>query len=355
MSLQLKASQKVEAPILSGPKSFLKWAGGKGKLISDIRNKLPSSFETNEQFKGTFYEPFMGSAAVFFNLSSQLVPHKVHLSDMNQELIYAFIAVQQYTTELIHKLSEYQTIHNETHGQDQEKRKEFYYSIRELDRQEGWFDNTPNGDAAPETIVSHAARFIYLNKTCFNGLWRVNSKGFYNVPIGSYKNPAICNEPVLLAASSALQNISIKLESYISAVKNAKEGDLIYFDPPYMPLSTTSSFNAYAKDAFLEKQHQELAVVYLYLAAKGVNVVLSNSDTEFTNLPLGLKNDRESFFENTEVVLEGLKDYQDISIKQLYDSYQKHWNVEKVYAARAINSKASSRGAISEILVATHK
>lgn len=346
MLTQPKMFPDINTRSFVAPKPFLKWAGGKSQLLPQIKEKLPDSFKHNT-FSGKYYEPFMGSAAVFFNLSPSLINTEAFISDINFELVNTFLAVQNHIEDLIEALREYEYLHNVKYASNMDKRKEFYYSIRELDRQQGWM----NIGNKQEKIVAHAARFIYLNRTCFNGLWRVNSQGYYNVPMGSYKKPTICNEAVLRNAHKALQNVSIKHQTYKNAVLNAKANDLVYFDPPYMPLSKTSSFNAYAKDAFLEREHKELAIIYLYLAFKGVRVILSNSDTDFTNLPLGPKTDKVAFEETVLDVLESLEGYSNIPIDDLYASYKLHWNIDKVSATRAINSQGASRGAITEILV----
>jgi DNA adenine methylase len=194
---------------------------------------------------------------------------------------------------------------------------------------------------------------IYLNKTCFNGLWRVNSRGFYNVPMGRYPKPTICQEDVLRKASEALQGVCIKHASYLEIIRAAASGDLVYFDPPYMPVSPTASFNAYAKEGFSAEDHQELALVFLFLALQGVFVLLSNSDTPFTRLPFGAKDDFRAFSKCVQAVY-ARQPFQDVALKDLFTAYQERWQVQTVRATRAINSRASARGAITELLISSH-
>lgn len=270
---------------------FVKWVGGKRGLLPDILKKLPKDFNN-------YFEPFVGGGALFFELFSQgkLKNKKAYLFDKNSELINAYEIVRDNPNDLIMLLKEFKKKHS----------KEFYYEVREKDRGEDF----ENMDA-----LYRAARFIYLNKTCFNGMYRVNKKGFYNVPIGSYKNPNICDEEVLLNASYALQKAVIKNCSYYEVLKYAKKDDLVYFDPPYYPLSKTSSFTSYNECEFLEEEQIELYQTFKELALNDVNVLLSNSDSEFIN--------------------------------ELY----KEFEINHIMANRFINSKSCSRGKIREVLV----
>ena len=332
-------------------KPFLKWAGGKTQLLPQIKEQLPESFQREESaWTHCYFEPFMGSAALFFHLAHNLLPNKAIISDTNRELVLTFTAVRDYIDQLIEKLRVYDELHNRQFHGDELAQRSHYEAVRALDRQEDWGSEAFTDSAA---MVEHAARFIYLNKTCFNGLWRVNKKGFYNVPMGRYKNPGICNEQVLRQAHDALQNIKICHQTYQNVVVRAKAGDLIYFDPPYIPVSQTSSFNAYAKKGFFEEEHRELAVIFLILASRNAHVILSNSDTPFTREPLGKREDSDEFASIVFPIVRRLGEYGNINVDELYDSYQKHWNVKTVFAKRSINSKAKKRGAITEILVST--
>lgn len=270
---------------------FVKWVGGKRGLLSQIIPLIPKEFNN-------YFEPFVGGGALFFELYSLglLKDKKVYLFDINAELINAYNVVKNSPSELIKDLGEFKEKHS----------KEFYYEVRAWDRDESF---------SQRSEIERASRFIYLNKTCFNGLYRVNSKGYHNVPIGSYKNPNICDEEVIYNASEALQIATILNASYKDVLKYTSKNDFVYFDPPYYPLTPTSSFTAYNENSFLDKEQIELFEVFKNLNKKNVFVVHSNSDTDF--------------------------------IKNLYDEFY----IEEIMANRFINSKSSRRGKISEILV----
>lgn len=269
-------------------KPFLKWAGGKQGLLDQYGPLFPKQFER-------YFEPFVGSGAVFFHLwSTGCLPGEVFLFDHNEELINAFRVVRDRLDDLVEKLA----YHQENHS------KSYYYHIRELDRHDVVLDD-----------VERAARTIYLNKTCYNGLYRVNKKGQFNVPMGSYKNPNILDEPTLRNAQRALQSISLETCDFRSIPDFAQPGDFFYFDPPYHPLSETASFTSYTSGDFGENDQEELAEVFAQLSKKGCLCMLSNSHT-----PL---------------------------IHRLYRGYR----IEKVQANRAINSKVTNRKPIDEVLV----
>ena len=270
---------------------FIKWAGGKRRLFDQLLSYFPKNFNN-------YYEPFLGGGAVFFELYARgmLDNKKVFLSDINAELINSFNMVKNNPYEIITKLKYFKANHS----------KDFYYDIRDKDRQENF-----------KTLdkLSKAARFIYLNKTCFNGLYRVNKKGCFNTPIGSYKNPNIVDEHTILNASKALQNAAIEHKSFDSVLNLAKKGDLVYFDPPYYPLNETANFTSYDAHCFLKDEQIKLFEVFEKLSANGVEVAHSNSDTEFIN--------------------------------KLYKKY----NINIVRANRFVNSKVNCRGKINEVLV----
>lgn len=269
---------------------FLKWAGGKLQLIEQFESLFPSDFSN-------YYEPFIGSGAVFFYLQSKLRPKKAFLSDTNEELINCFIVVRDRPSELIEILLSHRMRHS----------KEYYYEIRRLesDKLDG---------------VSRAARLIYLNKTCFNGLYQVNSKGQFNVPFGDYKNPSIFDKSTLLKASQMLQGLDLRVMPFEKVLDFAGKHDFVYFDPPYIPLSKTSSFTRYSKIDFSIKEQSRLSEVFRALDSKGCYVMLSNSDHSLT--------------------------------RDLYRDYAK--NIVTVRAKRKINSVGSKRGAINEIVVTNY-
>ena len=266
---------------------FLKWAGGKLQLIEQFEKFFPSRFNN-------YYEPFLGSGAVFFYVKSKLKPSEAILSDINEELINCFVVVRDKPSELIELLLN----HRKNHSKD------YYYMIRRIE--------TNRLDR-----VESAARFIYLNKTCFNGLYRVNSKGQFNVPFGDYERPAIFRRHLIFQASQLLQGVILRVMSFQKVVDFARKDDFVYLDPPYIPLSRTSSFTNYTRDRFSMVEHKTLSKVFRALDSHGCFVMLSNS-----NHPL---------------------------IRELYGGYEK--NILLVNAKRMINSIGSKRGAISEIVL----
>ena len=276
-----------ETPVLP---LFLKWAGGKLQLIEQLENLFPSDFRN-------YYEPFIGSGAVFFYLKSKSRPNKVILSDTNEELINCFAVVRDKPSELIEVLLNHRKRHS----------KQYYYKVRDLESER-------------VDSVSRAARMIYLNKTCFNGLYRVNSKGEFNVPFGDYKNPSIFDRNTLYRASQMLQDADLRVMTFDKVLDFAGKDDFVYFDPPYIPLSKTSSFTRYSKSDFSIKEQNQLSKVFRALDSMGCFVMLSNSDHSHT--------------------------------RKLYRDYDK--NIVVVRAKRKINSVGSKRGAINEIVVTNY-
>lgn len=241
----------------SRPQPFLRWAGGKRKLADLLIDSIPNDFDPEVN---RYFEPFIGGGAVLFTLGDPnknlYIPGKnVFLNDSNPDLVITYKIVKNEIDALTKKLS---TLAKDTG-------KEAYDRIRNY---------SPKGD------VSRAARFIYLNKTCFNGLWRVNSKGIFNVPFGKLKNPKIFDKENLQACSKRLQGAHITGLDFSKAVMKATRGDLVYFDPPYLPLSSSANFSKYAKDDFSKNDHVRLAETIKVLIDKGVHVILSNSDTD---------------------------------------------------------------------------
>lgn len=273
---------------------FLKWAGGKRQLLPQLREYYPKDFD---QEKNTYFEPFLGAGAVLFDFA----PKNAVINDINKELINLYKVIKDKNK--IQKLIN----HLETHKNTED----YFYDIREWDRLEGYEERED---------WEKASRFIYLNKTCYNGLYRVNSKGYFNVPFGKYKNPDYVNESTLKAVHNYLikNNIQIKNDDFEKIVDSAKPGDFIYFDPPYDPLSKTSSFNSYQKESFGDKEQIRLRDTFVKLYNRGCYVLLSNSNTQFIN-------DLYSGIPGVEI--------------------------KEVYASRSINSKADKRGKIKEVLV----
>ncbi len=278
--------------IAEKPKPFVKWVGGKRQLLSQFRRLNLYPPEKFDIKTGRYFEPFVGGGAVFFDL----LPEKGFLSDLNKELVITYNVIKNNVDELIKSLKKHKTD------------KEYFLKVRAQ-------------DINALTDVSIASRFIFLNRTCFNGLYRVNSKGGFNVPYGKYTNPLICDEINLRKVSKALQSIEIKHQDYKTVLKEAKKGDFIYFDPPYYPMSKTSSFTSYTKEAFLDKEQMELRETFLELHKRGCFVMLSNSDTPFIN--------------------------------DIYSGF-KGIRISKIEAGRSINSKASGRGKITEVLITNY-
>lgn len=261
------------------PKPFLKWAGGKAKLAPKILAHFPERFKR-------YHEPFIGGGAIFFTLG----PRMATLSDINDDLVNTYITIRDNVEALIDELRK----HHAT--------EEYFYAVRALVRQE-------------MPLLQSAARTIFLNRTCFNGLYRVNRSGKFNVPFGRYANPKICNADNLRTVADALQGVDLRVEDALAIGQRARRGDLVYFDPPYDPVSTTSSFTSYAKGGFGRDEQVQLAEVFANLADRGVHVVLSNSDTPF--------------------------------IRDLFAGFR----IEQVFVRRPINSRADRRGPVPEVLV----
>lgn len=276
MAVELKQLKQETYPIV-------KWVGGKRQLMFELLKNMPKNYNR-------YFEPFIGGGALFFELQ----PDNAYISDMNEELINLYQVVRDNVDELITDL------------QKHDISKEYFMEIRNIDRTEdyeNWSD------------VQKASRFIYLNRTCFNGMYRVNSKGEFNVPFGHYKNPRILDENNLINCSNLLQRTEIKHADFSEILKKVKKGDFVYFDPPYVPLNETSSFTSYTKDGFDLDMQLGLREVCDELDSMGVKFLLSNSDTQFVN--------------------------------ELYENY----NIKKVFASRQINANADGRGKITEVLV----
>ncbi len=276
-------------PILTPPpRPFLKWAGGKRQLLPVLRAHLPANWQTLR-----YYEPFLGAGALLFSLS----PRRAVVNDANQQLIQTYQALKQSCEEVIALLEE----HREYHCQ------EYYYQIREMDRDSGF-------EALPAAVK--AARLIYLNKTCFNGLHRVNNQGWFNVPYGRYVNPAICEADVLRSVGDYLRrnNITLRSGDFAAAVRGARRDSFVYFDPPYHS-PDNANFTSYQANTFGETEQRRLRDTFAALTRRGVPCLLSNSDTAF--------------------------------IRHLYDGY----HIDTIQARRAINSDATQRGAVNEVLI----
>jgi len=293
--------------IRKSAKPFLKWAGGKTQLISEIEKNLPHSV-INKKF--TYVEPFVGSGAVLFWVLGEFTQlEKAVINDINGDLINAYKTIQSMPKELISILEilqgEYHSLENLA-----DEKKEYYYQKREL------FNNRK------QTQTEHSALFIFLNRTCFNGLYRVNRKNEFNVPIGSYKKPTICDKSNLLAVSEALQKVELLCGDFEQTVNYTSSNTLFYFDPPYKPLSETSSFNSYSKDEFNDDEQVRLKEFCEKLNLLKHSWILSNSDVKGKNV-------EDNFFDDL---------YADFIIK-------------RVNAKRSINANPEKRGFLKELLI----
>lgn len=286
---------------------FIKWAGGKGQSIETLNKNLPEGIGKSIT---KYAEPFVGGGALLFSLLSQYDLKEVYISDNNAELMNAYAVIKEDVEGLIKLLGDFQLEYDLL---DELCRDEFYYEQRE------YFNGTPlNG----ETKTEKAALFILLNKTCFNGLYRVNKKGEFNVPAGKYKNPLICDENNLRKVSVLLKNVNIVCGDYKACYDFADKDTLVYFDPPYRPLNATSAFTAYTENGFTDDDQKELALFYKSLSDKGTFLMLSNSDPKNTN-------ENDNFF----------------------DELYREFNIQRTKAARAINSNAKKRGQLTELLI----
>ncbi len=288
-------------------KPFIKWVGGKGQLIEEIEKMLPSD---GEKVLTKYAEPMVGGGALLFNVLSRHQFDELYISDINPELINAYIAIKQNVEALIKRLNEMQMTFLPL---DENGRKYYYYNVRDK------FNTVKLSDS---TSAEKAAYFIFLNKTCFNGLYRVNRKGLFNVPMGSYKNPTICDADNLRNIHEALQNVTIVCGDYSQSQSFIDSETFVYLDPPYRPISETSAFTSYNSDAFDDSEQIRLAKFIDEINAAGAKIVLSNSDPKNVN-------EEDNFFDN------------------LYKNYK----INRVEASRAINSKGDKRGKINELLI----
>lgn len=268
---------------------FLKWVGGKTQLLAQFDEFLPARVDR-------YFEPFLGGGAVFFHLKHRFPEMRAFLRDNNAELINTYVAVRDFPQELMRQLDAHL-------AQFRADRETYYYLVRAK-------HHMPEGD-----VVERAARMIFLNKTCFNGLWRVNARGEFNVPVGSHKNPSLYDRANMLAASHALRDVHLTVQDFRDTMNETRRGDFAYVDPPYVPVSETASFTSYTKEDFGLEEQRALAALFADAARRGVRLMLSNSDT-----PL---------------------------VRSLFGAFQ----VQTVKARRAINCDGSKRGEINEVVI----
>jgi len=272
------------------PKPFVKWAGGKRQLIPILNENLPKTF-------GTYFEPFLGGGALLFHMLTERNGQKCSISDLNSDLVLSYTTIRDRIDDLIASLRN----HEKNYQKDS---KSYYYSIRESN---------------PRSEIEKTSRLIFLNRTCFNGLYRVNSKGRFNVPLGKYSNPNIVNEDNLYSVSNILQSskVSIKCRDFEAVLRDVKKGDLVYFDPPYQPVSDTANFTSYTNKDFTYSDLSRLADICMKLDSKDCKVLLSNSNS-----------------------------------KEVVDMFSKKpWTVTKIQANRSINSNSKKRTGHFELLI----
>ncbi len=283
----------MKATQVKNVKPFLKWVGGKGQLLGQLEGLYPETYNN-------YFEPFVGGGAVYFALE----PKKAHINDINQTLVQTYLNIKTDVEELIKSLKKLEETFLE---KDTDARKVMYYDLR-----------AKYNELHPEDF-ERSLYFLFFNKTAFNGVYRENSKGGFNVPMGNYKNPKIVDEENLRLVAKSLTKTKVTNQSYFDAVSKAQVGDFVYFDPPYHPLSETSSFTSYSKDSFSKEDQINLRDLFVELDKRGVYVMLSNSSAPF--------------------------------IQEIYSGYKQ----VPVYATRMINSKADKRGKISEVVVLNYE
>lgn len=292
-------------------KPFLKWAGGKTQLLSTIDSFLPAGFAMEPNV--TYIEPFVGGGALLFHMLQKYpnIKHAV-INDINKHLVTAYTVIRDNADALIDTLAELQASFREI--KDYERQKEFYLDIRSRFNQSGLTD------------IDEAAYMIFLNRTCFNGLYRENAKGGFNVPFGRYVNPTICDAALIKADSELLQRVEITHGDFARTRDYASGYTLFYFDPPYRPLDSTSSFNSYVKETFNDNEQIRLKEFFAQLSADGHRAMLSNSDCKG-------RNDDDDFFD------------------ELYSDFY----IERVYARRSINANGAKRGTLTELLIRNYR
>ena len=292
---------------------FLKWAGGKRQLMKEIETRLPKNLESYN----TYVEPFIGGGAVLFHLLEKYDFENVHISDLNPELILCYEMLKLDAKSVIKNLDKL----IEAYPEEIEDRKEVYYKIRT-----DWNEDVGNINSLSKSKkIKRVSQMLFLNRTCFNGLFRVNRKGEFNVPIGNYKKPSFPKAENLLAVQKALENVTIHLSSFENCEFWVDKSTFIYFDPPYRPLSDTSHFVSYSKGEFDDENQKQLAHTFRSLDKKNVKVLLSNSDPKNT-----------------------------VADDEFFDELYSGFNIQRVSAKRAINSNPNKKGIITELLISNY-
>lgn len=294
-------------------KPFVKWAGGKGSLIPQLKNFYPFELE-NETIK-KYVEPFVGGGAVLINILQKYNVKEVYAFDINMDLINCYNVIKKNVDELIKEL---EVKEKEFLLLEEEKRQQYFYDVRK--------EYNSYRISEEKLNIKRAAEFIFLNRTCFNGLYRVNKNGEFNVPCGKYKNPTICDSKNLRNLSYLIRNVEFQYGDYKKSEKYIDSNTFVYFDPPYRPLSITSGFTSYTKEDFNDENQKELANYFRELDEKNAKLMLSNSNPKNTNK-------EDNFFE------------------EIY----KGFNINEISAKRMINANVKGRGEISELLITNYK
>lgn len=292
---------------------FVKWAGGKGSLISQLNNFYP--YELKNGIIERYIEPFVGGGAVLIDILQRYDVQEAYAFDINIDLINSYNIIKNNVEDLITNLKQMETEYLQL---GQEERKNYFYNKRDEYNNYTLEENEQN--------IQRAAQFIYLNRTCFNGLYRVNKSGKFNVPVGSYKNPTICDEENIRNLSELIQNVQFQYGDYRRSMEYVTENTFVYFDPPYRPLNVTSGFTSYTKEDFNDENQKELANYFKELDEKNAKLMLSNSNPKNTNK-------EDNFFE------------------EIY----KGFNINEISAKRMINANCKGRGAISELLITNYE
>ncbi len=290
---------------------FVKWAGGKNSLIPQINKYYPMELKTGKIDR--YVEPFVGGGAVLLDVLQNYDVKQAYAFDINKDLINCYNVIKSNVEDLIIQLEKKE---NEFLNLDEDNRKNYFYKVREE------YNSYVLGN---ENNVKRAAEFIFLNRTCFNGLYRVNKQGKFNVPCGKYKNPTICDKNNLLALSNLIKNVKFQYGDYKQSKKYIDRNTFVYFDPPYRPLSVTSGFTSYTKEDFNDDNQKELAKFYRELDFENPKLMLSNSNPKNTD-------ESDNFFEKV----------------------YKGFNINEVSAKRMINANSKGRGKISELLITNY-
>ncbi|NLX85719.1 MAG: DNA adenine methylase [Clostridiales bacterium] len=296
-------------------KPFIKWAGGKTQLLEELEARLPKAIADKKTIE-SYIEPFVGGGALFFFLKREYTVKKAYLCDINREVIIGYKVIQNNPKELINQL---EVLQDEYINRNKDERKDYFYMIRDkYNSQVQRF----NFDEYNEDWIKRASYLIFLNKTCFNGLFRQNKNGKFNVPHGRYKKPNICDRDNIMEVNKALKNTEVFYGDFTETKDFIQENSLVYFDPPYRPINATSSFTGYSKEGFDDNDQKRLAAFFKSMNAKGAYLILSNSDPRNHNQ---------------------FDDYFD----KLYEGF----NIERIKANRHINCYGNKRGQINELII----